>query len=275
MRLKDKVAIVTGGGGGLGEGISLCFAREGANVVVSDVKRDLAESVAAKAAEMGRKSLAVQTDVRIPAQVEELVEKTLAEMGALDILVCSHGVSGMTHREHDPDEPITLEGITEDDWDFTLDVNLKGVFLCNRAVAPHFKLQNRGKIINVSSVGGRRGSPQLFAYSISKAGVIALSQALAQQMAPYNVNVNTICPGIIYTPMWQEGAKLLAKFDPRFKDLDISGKDALDFVVQMTIPLKRYQTAEDIGNAAVFLASDEAKEITGQAINVCGGMHFA
>ncbi len=274
MRLKDKVAIVTGGGGGLGEGISLCFAKEGADVVVSDVNMELAEKVAASVKEKGRRSLAVQTDVRNPAQVDELIKRTIDEMGALDILVCSHGVSGMTHREHDPDEPITLEGITEEDWDLTLDVNLKGVFLCNRAVTSHFKEKGGGKIINVSSVGGRKGSPQLFAYSISKAGVIALSQALAQQLAEYNVNVNTICPGIIYTPMWQEGAKLLAKMDPRFKDLDITPKDTLDFMVQMAIPFKRMQTAEDIGNSAVFLASDEASEITGQALNVCGGMHF-
>ena len=275
MRLKDKVAIVTGGGGGLGEGISLCFAREGADVVVSDVKMELAEKVATEVKEKGRKSLAMQTDVRSEMQVEKLVSQTIAEFGTVDILVCSHGVSGMTHREHDPDEPITLEGITEDDWDLTLDVNLKGVFLCNRAIAPHFKKKSAGKIINVSSVGGRQGSSQLLAYSISKAGVIALTQAVAQQLAPYSVNVNTICPGIIYTPMWQEGAQLLAKMDPRFKDLNMEPKDVLDFVVQMAIPLKRYQTAEDIGNAAVFLASDEAKEITGQAINVCGGMHFA
>ena len=275
MRLKDKVAIVTGGGGGLGEGISLCFAREGADVVVSDVKMELAEKVAAEVKEKGRKSLAMQIDVRSETQVEKLVSQTIADFGGVDILVCSHGVSGMTHREHDPDEPITLEGITEDDWDLTLDVNLEGVFLCNRAIAPYFKKRNAGKIINVSSVGGRKGSAQLFAYSISKAGVIALTQAVAQQLAPYSVNVNTICPGIIYTPMWQEGAKLLARMDPRFTGLNIEPKDALDFVVQMVIPLQRYQTAEDIGNAAVFLASHEAKEITGQAINVCGGMHFA
>jgi meso-butanediol dehydrogenase/(S,S)-butanediol dehydrogenase/diacetyl reductase len=275
MRLKNKVAIVTGGGGGLGEGISLCLAREGADVVVSDVKAELAEKVAARVEDTGRKSLAVATDVRKPAQVEELVERTIAELGAVDILVCSHGVSGMTHREHAPDEPITLEGITEEDWDFTFDVNLKGVFLCNRAVTPHFKQRGGGKIINISSVGGRRGSPMLFAYSVSKAGVIALTQALAQQLAPYDVNVNAICPGIIYTPMWREGAKLLAKMDPRFKDLDIGPKEALDFVVEMAIPFKRMQTPEDIGNAAVFLASDEAKEITGQALNVCGGMFFS
>jgi NAD(P)-dependent dehydrogenase (short-subunit alcohol dehydrogenase family) len=236
---------------------------------------ELAEKVAAEVKAKGRKSLAMQIDVRSEAQVEKLVSQTIADFGGVDILVCSHGVSGMTHREHDPDEPITLEGITEDDWDLTLDVNLEGVFLCNRAIAPYFKKRNAGKIINVSSVGGRKGSAQLFAYSISKAGVIALTQAVAQQLAPYSVNVNTICPGIIYTPMWQEGAKLLARMDPRFKGLNMEPRDALDFVVQMVIPLQRYQTAEDIGNAAVFLASDEAKEITGQAINVCGGMHFA
>jgi NAD(P)-dependent dehydrogenase (short-subunit alcohol dehydrogenase family) len=275
MRLKDKVAIVTGGGGGLGEAISLCFAKEGADVVVSDVKMELAEKVATDVKQKGRKSRAMQTDVRSEAQVEELVNTTIAEFGGVDILVCSHGVSGVTHREHDPDEEITLEAITEDDWDLTLDVNLKGVFLCNRAIAPHFKEKNAGKIINVSSIAGRKGSPQLFAYSISKAGVITLTQAVAQQLAPYSVNVNTICPGIIYTPMWQEGAKLLAKMDPRLKDLGLEPKGALDLVVQTTIPFKRYQTGEDIGNAAVFLASDEASEITGQAINVCGGMHFA
>lgn len=275
MRLKDKVAIVTGGGGGLGGGIALCFAREGADVVVSDVNLELAEKIAAEVKEKGRRSLAMQTDVRSVEQVEELVKKALDEFGTVDIMACSHGVSGMTHREHDPDEPMTLEGITEEDWDLTLDVNLKGVFLCNRAITPHFKEKGAGKIINISSVGGRKGSPQLFAYSISKAGVIALSQALAQQLAPFSVNVNTICPGIIYTPMWQEGAKLLIKADPRFKDLDITPEAAMDFAVQTAIPFKRMQTEEDIGNAAVFLASDEAKEITGQALNVCGGMHFS
>ena len=275
MRLKDKVAIVTGGGGGLGGGIALCFAREGADVVVSDVNMELAEKVAAEVKEKGRKSLAMQTDVRSVEQVEELVKKAIDEFGGVDILACSHGVSGMTHREHSPDEPMTLEGITEDDWDLTLDVNLKGVFLCNRAITPHFKEKGAGKIINISSVGGRKGSPMLFAYSISKAGVIALSQAVAQQLAPFSINVNTICPGIIYTPMWQEGAKLLIKADPRFKDLDITPEAAMEFAVQAAIPFKRMQTEEDIGNAAVFLASDEAKEITGQALNVCGGMHFS
>jgi NAD(P)-dependent dehydrogenase (short-subunit alcohol dehydrogenase family) len=114
----------------------------------------------------------------------------------------------------------------------------------------------------------------LLAYSTSKAAVIAFSQGMALQMAPYHVNVNTVCPGIIYTPMWQEGSKLLAEYHPLFKGTGIKPKDALDAVVETQIPFKTYQTPEDIGKAVVFLVSDDAKEITGQALNVCGGMAF-
>ena len=272
MRLKNKVAIVTGGGGGLGEGIALCLAREGADVVVSDIQKASADKVAEQIKKKGRRSLSVQTDVRKADQCQSVVDQTLDKMGRLDIIICSAGVSGMTHREHDPDEPVTIDGLKEEDWDLTFDVNLKGIFLCNRAVVPHFKKQNSGKIVNISSLAGRRANPFLFAYSVSKAAVIALSQALALQMAPYGVNVNTICPGIIYTPMWEAGAKLLAKMHPMFKDTNIAPEDALDLIVQTQIPFKKMQTPEDIGNAAVFLVSDEAKEITGQALNVCGGM---
>ncbi|GAB4339049.1 MAG: SDR family NAD(P)-dependent oxidoreductase [Candidatus Abyssubacteria bacterium] len=275
MRLKDKVAVVTGGGGGLGEGISLCLARDGAHVVVSDVNLQLAERVAGKIRGLGRRALAVRTDVRTGEECDRLVERAIEEMGKLDILVCCAGVSGMTHREHPPDEPVTIEAVTEEDWDLTLDVNLKGVFLCNRAVIPHFRERNAGKIVNISSVAGRRPNPLLFAYSISKAGVIALTQALAQQLAQYNVNVNCVCPGIIYTPMWEAGAKLLAAKHPMLKDMGLSGEEALNLMVQTTIQFKRMQTPEDIGNAVAFLASDEAKEITGQSINVCGGMAFS
>ncbi|UCD56417.1 MAG: glucose 1-dehydrogenase [Candidatus Hydrogenedentota bacterium] len=275
MRLKDSVAIVTGGGGGLGEGISVCLSREGAHVVVSDLSLELAEKVAAEVKKTGQKSLAIQTDVSKADQCEKLVQTTVDEMGKVDILVCSAGVSGVTHREHDPDAPLTLESVTEDDWNLTMDVNLKGVFLCNRAVATHFREQNSGKIINISSVGGRKGSPLLFAYSISKAAVIALTQAVAQQLAPFSVNVNAICPGIIYTPMWEAGAKLLVKLHPMLKGSGLSPEEAANLMVQNQIAFKRMQTPEDIGNAAVFLASEEAKEITGQALNVCGGMHFS
>jgi meso-butanediol dehydrogenase/(S,S)-butanediol dehydrogenase/diacetyl reductase len=167
-----------------------------------------------------------------------------------------------------------VENILVGDWDFTFDTNVKGVFLCNRAVAPVFRKQNSGRIVNISSVAGRKGNDILLAYSTSKAAVIAFSQGMALQMAPYHVNVNTVCPGIIYTPMWQAGSKLLAEYHPLFKGTGLKPKDALDAMVETRIPFKTYQAPEDIGKAVVFLVSDDAKEITGQALNVCGGMAF-
>lgn len=271
MRLKKQVAIVTGGGGGLGEGICLCLAREGAHVVVSDVKLDLADKVARKVEETGQRGLAIQTDVRKADECEKLVEKSLNEMGRIDVLVCGAGVGGFVYRG-DSDEPPILETISEEEWDLTIDVNLKGVFLCNRAIAPHFKEQKSGKIINISSIGGRKGIDWIAHYSASKAGVIVLTQAVALQLAPYNVNVNTICPGVIWTPMWDRGAKILSLSYPPFKGM--SPEDVFNAVVQNMIPMGRAQTPEDIGNAVVFLASQEAKEITGQAINVDGGAFF-
>lgn len=272
MRLKDQVAIVTGGGGGLGEGICLCLAREGAHVVVSDLQQDLANKVAQKLKETGQKVLAVRTDVSVAEQCQTLIEETFNKMGRIDILVCGAGVGGFVYRG-ESDEPPILENISEKEWDLTIDVNLKGVFLCNRAVAPYFKRQNRGKIINISSIGGRKGIDWIPHYCASKAGVIVLTQAIALQLAPYNVNVNTVCPGVIRTPMWDTGAKVLSQSYPPFQGM--GPDDVFNAVVQNMIPMRRPQTAEDIGNTVVFLASEEAKEITGQAINVDGGAFFS
>lgn len=272
MRLKDRVAVVTGGGGGLGRGICLCLAKEGADVVVSDINEDLAKETAARVEETGRQARAVRTDVRSSDQVQALMDTTLEKMGRLDILVCSAGLGGYTPGR-DPNLPLSIENISEEDWDMTIDVNLKGVFLCNRAVIPHFKEQRKGRIINISSVGGRKGSDVLAHYTASKAGVIVLTQAVALHLAPYHVNVNTVCPGIIWTPMWAEGVRLFSQASPHFKGVD--PETIFNTLVKTRIPFKRAQTPEDIGQAVVFLASDEAGEITGQALNVCGGMFFS
>jgi len=268
MRLKDQVAVVTGGGGGLGEGIALCLAREGAHIVVSDVKLDLAEKVAAKVKETGQKALAVRTDVRRAEECQALIETALKEMDRLDILVCSAGVSGMSLTPAS-DDPSAIENLPEEAWDLTIDVNLKGVYLCNRAVIPHFKKQKRGKIINISSVAGRNGSAMLPFYSASKAGVINFTQSVAIQLAPYHVNANTVCPGIIWTPMWEEGIKRLIQFRPEFKGM--TPEQAFKVMARAAIPFQKHQTPEDIGNAVLLLASHEAGEITGQALNVDGG----
>jgi len=272
MRLKDQVAIVTGGGGGIGEGICLCLARAGADVVVSDVKADLAEKVADKVRGLGGKALAVTTDVSQADDCQALVDTTLKEMGRLDILVCGAGVMGYAHRGNQ-EEALAIENMREADWDLVQSVNLKGVFLCVRAAAPHFKTQKRGRIINIASVAGRQGVGDfLFHYAASKAGVISLGQSLALQFAPYSVNVNTVCPGIIWTPMWAEGVDVLKSANPALKEADPQA--VFQNIVKSQIPLGRVQMPEDIGDAVVFLASDEAKEITGQALNVCGGMRM-
>ncbi len=272
MLLKDRVAIVTGGGGGLGEGICLCLAKEGAHVAVSDVDPELARNVSRKVEEMGRKSRAFETDVRKADQCEALVKGALEKFGGLDILVCAAGVGGFSYWNEAEAPPPVLENITEKEWDLTIDVNLKGVFLCNRAVAPHFREQKSGKIINLSSIAGRKGIDWIAHYSASKAAVIVFTQAVALQLAPYGVNVNSVCPGVIRTPMWDIGAKVLSKSAPPFEGM--SPDEVFAAVVQNMIPMKRPQTAEDIGNTVAFLSSNLSREITGQSINVDGGAVF-
>ena len=274
MKVKDKVAIVTGGGGGLGVGIALCLAKEGAHVVVSDNQLHLAEKVKAKVKDSGRKSLAIETDVSDEAQVKQMVDKTIEAFGGLDIMICCAGISGFVHRGLDSEESLDIENLLVEDWDTTFAVNVKGVFLCNRAAAPIFRKQNSGKIVNISSVGGRGPNDFLLAYATSKAAVIAFTQSMAVHMAPHHVNVNCVCPGIIYTPMWESGSALLVKTHPALKGSGLGPKDALDAMVNSLIPFKNYQTPEDIGKAVAFLSSSEAEEITGQSLNVCGGMAF-
>jgi NAD(P)-dependent dehydrogenase (short-subunit alcohol dehydrogenase family) len=274
MKLKDKIAIVTGGGGGLGEGISLCLAREGAHVVVSDNQKNLAEDVAAKVKDLGGKALAVETDVTDQKQVQNLVDVTVKEFGGLDIMICGAGISGFVHRGTNSTEPLIIENVRVEDWDLTFAVNMKGVFLCNQAAAPIFRKQNAGKIVNISSVGGRRPNENLIAYAASKAAVINFTQSMAVHMAPHHVNVNCVCPGIIYTPMWKGGVELFSNLNPDSLPEGTDPKVILDSIVDSEIPFKKYQTPEDIGKAVLFLSSEEAEEITGQSLNVCGGMAF-
>lgn len=275
MNLKDKVAIVTGGGGGIGEAICLCLAKQGAHIVVSDVNEDLAKAAAAKVEATGQKAMAVQTDVRVEADCESMVAKTLEAMGRLDILVCSAGVSGVQFMNH-PEDPSAVENLSEEAWDLTMDVNLKGVFFCNRAVIPHFKAQKSGKIINISSDAGRKGGTMLPIYAASKAGVISLTQSIALQLGPFNVNVNSICPGLIWTPMWAAGMERRleqeAENNPALKG--VAPKDAFMLMAQTSTPLNRAQSTEAVGNTAAFLASELAADITGQAINVDGGLQL-
>jgi meso-butanediol dehydrogenase/(S,S)-butanediol dehydrogenase/diacetyl reductase len=254
--LVGRKAFVTGGGRGIGRGICLAFAEAGADVVVSDVILENAEGVATEIRDLGREALSTRIDVADCSSVEAAVKCGLEEFGRIDILVNNAGVIKQA--------PI-LE-LTEKDWDLVVSVNLKGVFLCSKAVIPQMVRRRSGRIINIASISGKNGFPGQAAYGSSKFGVVGLTQVLARELAPYDITVNAICPGIIYTKMWEYLYSL------RAKELKTTPEEAFKRISTENIPLRRPQTPEDIGNLAVFLASDEAKNITGQSINVDGGI---
>ena len=245
MKLKDKVAIVTGASRGIGRAIALAFAREGANVVINFRTRDdLAEEVVSKIKKFGQKALKVQADVRNLEEVNEMVELVIKEFGRIDILVNNAGIGG-------PAKPI--EEVTDEEWEKIMDINLKGVFYCCKAVVPYMRKQGSGKIINISSVSGRRGSMNAsLPYCVSKAGVIALTYSLAYQLGEYNITVNAVAPGATLTDM------LLETVPP----------DRIKAIEQGT-PLKRLGTPEEVAHAVVFLAENDF--ITAEVILVCGG----
>lgn len=244
MRLKDRVAIVTGGGSGIGQGIGLRLAEEGARVAIWDVNLDGAKDTAQQIEKAGSKALALKVDVSSTAEVEAAVKEVLSRFGRIDILVNNAGVS----------LPSKVVNMTEEVWNKTLDVNLKGVFLCSRAVIPHMKERKYGKIISIASILAARGGTYYAHYGATKAGVVAFTQGMAMELGPHNINVNAIGPGIVDTPM------AAGDVEAEYRQRLVKG-----------IPLRRIGMPRDIANAAVFLASDEASYITGQCLYVCGG----
>ena len=264
-RLEGKVAIITGAGGGIGRGIAHAFAREGARVIVNDVNGDSVRALTEEIRAEGKETLAIEVDVTDNDQVEAMMRKVLDTFGRIDVLVNNAGVPG----EHTGPP---LSNITEEDWDMTYKVNLKAIFLTCKAVMPHMIKQKSGKIINISSIAGKTGKPSMPHYSASKAGAISFTQSLAMELAPHHINVNAICPGIIWTPLWEKLATSIAESDPNRRGME--AKAVFEDIVKRLMPMKTEQTAEDIAMTAVFLASNESDQITGQAINVDGGMEL-
>jgi len=256
--LVHRVALVTGAGQGIGRGIALSLARAGADVVVNDIVLEAAGDTAREIAELGRRSLAVQADVSDAAQVQAMVERAVAELGAVHILVNNAGIA----------QPAFITELSEETWDRTMAVNLKSMFLCSKAVAPLMMAQRYGKIVNLSSKSGKQGGLWLTAYCASKFGVIGFTQSLAMDLAPYGVNVNAICPGQVYTPMWDN---VLKQAYARKLDMD---EDQVRDYYNSKVPLGREVTLEEIGNVVVFLCSDQASYMTGQAINITGGQEM-
>ena len=256
MKLENKVAIITGGGRGIGRGIALTFAQNGAHVVIGDIQPNMAQKVVEDITALGRKSLAYKVDVTRSDQVRAMVDGTIKEMGKINILVNNAGI--ITRQ--------LVNDMNEAMWDKIMAVNLKGTFICSKAVIPNMILQKEGRIINIASIAGKHGAIGLSAYSASKFGVIGFTQSLALELAKYNITVNAICPGIIETYMWTD---VLTPWVANQRQLSI--EEAWRTTVN-TIPLRRPQQPDDIGSMALFLASDGAINITGQALNVCGGL---
>ncbi|MBI4572835.1 MAG: glucose 1-dehydrogenase [candidate division NC10 bacterium] len=262
MRLTDKAAMVTGGGAGIGRAIVLAMAREGADIVIADLRREAAEAVAREAQDLGRKAAAIRVDVAQETQVQQAIADGIRQFGHIDILVNNAGVT--------PGLGLPFTRQEEADWDTVFDINVKSVFFACKAIAPHFMQRRSGKIINIASIAGPLSSLTMPSYSVSKMGVITFTRIVAKELAASNVNVNAICPGLLWTDMWKNIGEVIRETNPAYRDL--TPRQMFEKRVEEWIPLKREQTPEDIGHAAVFLASEEARNITGQALMVDGGV---
>ncbi len=255
MLLENRVAIVTGGAKGIGRGICLKFAQEGCDIVVNALHIEGARKVAAEVKALGRRSLAIKADVASSAEVNDMVERTIKEFGKIDILVNNAGGISLAKDS-------TVEDTTEEDWDRIVGVNLKGQFLCCRAVVPYMKKNGYGKIINVSSMGAIHPPAPIVHYHSAKGGVLGLTTNLAFELAASNITVNAILPGPIRSEFFTDMLKSMTKEEG----------EAFFRMLDSRVPMGRMGTPEEVAGVALFLASDLSSYVTGEAINVGGGL---
>ncbi|MFT0138765.1 SDR family NAD(P)-dependent oxidoreductase [Alcanivoracaceae bacterium MT1] len=255
MELKGKVVLVTGGGRGIGQGIALALAGAGADVAVADLDQTIAEETAAKVEAAGRRSVAISVNVAQPDSVRAMVEKVEAELGGLDIAVNNAGIISIQ----------SIEELTAEDFDRIMAVNAKGVFLCTQAAVRVMRPRRWGRIINVASIAGKIGFPDLSHYTASKFAVIGFTNAVAKEVALDGITVNALCPGIVGTGMWR-GEDGLAG---RWREEGESEEASWARHQKTLLPQGVAQTPEDMGQLAVYLAC--AEHVTGQAIAVDGG----
>ena len=247
MDLKGKTAIVTGGSLGIGAAIARGLGQAGANVAINYRKHDAeAKEVVKDIESYGSKGLAVQADVSNFEDAENMVKKVVDEFGQLDILVCNAGIN----------RDAVIWKMTEEQWDQVMDVNLKGYFNYARSVAPIFKEQGHGKIVNITSINGLRGKFGQSNYSATKGGIIAMTKSLAKELGKYSINVNAVAPGMILTDM-------MMQIPEKFKEI----------AVNETV-LGRLGEPSDVADLVVFLCSDNARHITGEVIKIDGGQYI-
>ncbi len=257
--LTGKVAVVTGAGGGLGGDIAKKLAEAGAVVAASDLIKDNVEKVVAEINDAGGKAKAYQLDISDEKAVYDHFDKVAEEFNTIDILVAAAGLSGEGPNFYQTPSEVAKK---------IYDVNLLGTGYCVKGALKYMLPKKSGKIVIISSIAGRIGTPAVANYSISKAALIAMTQSVARAHAKDNINVNAVCPGYIYTPMWQKGVEKFSKILGKTKE------ETWQILALNDIAMGRAQEPEDISYATLFLVSDFAKNITGQALNVCGGSRF-
>ncbi len=250
FKMAGKVVLITGGRTGIGKALAIAFAEAGADVAVCSrtVKGGELEAVAGEIRKLGRRALAIRADVSDKADVENMVSKTVAELGDIDILINNAGISQRSLR-------LSLLETEEEVWDKVIDINLKGAFLCSQVVGRLMVERRKGNIINIASTGGLRPSLNRTAYSVSKAGLIMLTRVLARELGNHNIRVNAIAPWIIETPITADMRSNIGTTD----------------ITLAKVPLGRIGETDDIVGAALFLASDAAGWITGHTIVIDGG----
>ena len=255
MRLDNKVAVITGGGSGIGAAIGRAFAEEGAAVAVTDIRLQAAQEIAAEIARSGGRAGTWAFDVADRPAVEQAADQIEKQLGPIDIWVNNAGISQI----------VPFLDCSEELWDQTLRINLRGAFIGCQAAIRRMLPRGRGVVLNMSSQSGKVGNSHYTAYCASKFGIIGLTQSLAIEFAGAGIRVNALCPGIVLTPLWDQMMGAYAR------KRNLQPEEVRPYL-EKRIPMGRLCTPEDVARTAVFLASDESDYLTGQALNVSGGM---
>ena len=256
------MAVVTGGATGIGRAIALKLADKGAAVMIADVNAEAAEVTATEIEEISGRSATYTTDVTDVETCQELAAATIGSLGPADILVNNAGIAGAPGWQE-------RSYSTEEDWKRTYQVNVIGMSNVTSAYRSQMTERRAGRIVNIASIAGREGRPSIPHYSASKAAVISLTQATALELARFNITVNAICPGLLWTAMSEQVGDRYALDNPAYKGM--SAREVFDTLIEERIPMKKEQTPEDVADTVAFFVSDDAKNITGQALNVDGG----